>query len=82
MRVQISATSNWDFDKTTIIEVNSIDEAINRLRTDKELVMQVIDEDCSWITTEYCNNSFIVHIPEFSPKDYDLEIEIYDQLRE
>lgn len=44
--------------------------------------MQVIDEDCSWITTEYCNNSFIVHIPEFSPKDYDLEIEIYDQRRE
>ena len=32
MRVQISATSNWDFDKTTIIEVNSIDEAIKRLK--------------------------------------------------
>lgn len=80
--MKINITSSSCYNKSKIIEANSIDEAINRLRTDEELVMQVIDEDCSWITTEYCNNSFIVHIPEFSPKDYDLEIEIYDQRRE
>ena len=80
MRVQISATSNWDFDKTTIIEVNSIDEAIKRIQEDKNLVSYIID-DSSWLYDKYSKtilipNKFIININK--TEEYDIEIELYD----
>ena len=80
MRVQISATSNWDFDKTTIIEVNSIDEAIKRIQEDKNLVSYVIG-DTSWLYNRRNNiiltpNSFIIDINK--TEEYDVAIELYD----
>lgn len=41
MKILVNATSNFGFNK--IIEANSLDEAVERLRTDKELVESVID---------------------------------------
>lgn len=46
MKVGISSTSGF-CSKYEIIETNSIEEAIERLRTDKELVKSVIDWDYS-----------------------------------
>ena len=80
MRVQISATSNWDFDKTTIIEVNSIDEAIKRIQEDRNLVSYVIDDN-SWLYDKHSKtllvpNQFIININK--TEEYDVEIELYD----
>lgn len=80
MRVQISATSNWNFDKTTIIEVNAIDEAIKRIQEDRYLVSYVID-DSSWLynkrsKTILIPNKFIININK--TEEYDVEIELYD----
>ena len=80
MRVQISATSNWDFNKTTIIEVNSIDEAIKRIQEDRNLVSYVIDNS-SWLYDKYSKtvlvpNNFIINTNK--TKEYDVEIELYD----
>ena len=80
MRVQISATSNWDFDKTVIIEVNSIDEAIKRIQEDKNLVLYVIGDN-SWLYDKKHNNyltpnCFIININK--TEEYDVEIELYD----
>ena len=77
MRVQISATSNWNFDKTVIIEVNSIDEAIKRVQTDKTLVQSVIDNDISWQTKE-TPNAFIIFTDFVFEEDFDVELIIYD----
>lgn len=80
MKVQISATSNWNFDKNEIIEVNSIDEAIKRIQEDRNLVSYVIDDN-SWLYDK-CNNilstpnSFIIDINK--TEEYDVAIELYD----
>ena len=80
MRVQISATSNWDFNKTTIIEVNSIDEAIKRIQEDRNLVSYVIDNS-SWLYDKHSKtvlvpNNFIINTNK--TEEYDVEIELYD----
>ena len=80
MRVKISASSNWNFDKLIIIEVNSIDEAIKRIQEDKNLVLSIIGEN-SWLyDKEYDNyltpNCFIVNTNK--TEEYDVEIELYD----
>ena len=80
MKIQISATSNWDFDKTTIIEVNSIDEAIKRIQEDRYLVSYVID-DSSWLYDKHSKtvlvpNKFIINTNK--TEEYDVEIELYD----
>lgn len=62
MKILVNATSNFGFNK--IIEVNSLDEAIERLRTDKELVESVIDKSYSWIATDLIPDSFIVSISQ------------------
>ena len=80
MRVQISATSNWDFNKTTIIEVNSIDEAIKRIQENRNLVSYVIDNS-SWLYDKHSKtvlvpNNFIINTNK--TEEYDVEIELYD----
>lgn len=80
MRVQISATSNWDFNKTTIIEVNFIDEAIKRIQEDRNLVSYVIDNS-SWLYDKHSKtvlvpNNFIINTNK--TEEYDVEIELYD----
>lgn len=80
MRIQISATSNWDFDKNEIIEVNSIDEAIKRIQEDRNLVSYVIGNN-SWLfdkrnKTLLIPNQFIINTNK--TEKYDVEIELYD----
>lgn len=80
MRVKISVTSNWDFDKNTIIEVNSIDEAIKRIQEDKYLVSYAIG-DGSWLydkrnKTLLVPNQFIINTNK--TEEYDVAIELYD----
>ena len=78
MKINIVASSNMS--KPKIIEVASIDEAITRLQTDKELVKSIIDEDYSTV----CNNiptDFIVKTYSIED-DCSFEIEIYDYYRE
>lgn len=77
MKILVNATSNFGFNK--IIEVNSLDEAIERLRTDKELVESIIDKSYSWID-DLIPDSFIVSILQKDGIDY--EIELYDFFRE
>lgn len=79
MKVSITASSTL-YSKHKVIEVATIDEAIRRLQTDKELVKSVIDEDYS---------SFYDKVPtDFVVKTYSYEndclfdIEIYDYYRE
>lgn len=74
----VNASSNFCFDK--IIEANSLDEAIERLRTDKELVESVIDKSYSWIDDDLIPDRFIVSISQ--EDDIDYEIELYDYYRE
>lgn len=62
MKIIITASSNFCINK--IIEANSLDEAIERLRTDKELVESVIDKSYSWIATDLIPDSFIVSISQ------------------
>lgn len=80
MRVQISATSDWSFDKNEIIEVNSIDEAIKRIQEDRNLVSYVIGNN-SWLfdkrnKTLLIPNQFIINTNK--TEKYDVEIELYD----
>lgn len=62
MKILVNTTSNFGFNK--IIEANSLDEAVERLRTDKELVESIIDKSYSWITTDLIPDSFIVSISQ------------------
>lgn len=78
MKILVNATSNFGFNK--IIEANSLDEAVERLRTDKELVESIIDKTYSWINDDLIPNSFIVSILQKDGIDY--EIELYDFFRE
>lgn len=78
MKILVNATSNFGFNK--IIEANSLDEAVERLRTDKELVESVIDKSYSWIATDLIPDRFIVSILQKDGIDY--EIELYDYYRE
>ena len=75
MRVQIKAASSLT--KKEIIEVNSIDEAIKRVQTDKTLVQSLIDNTYSWIDDDEEDiYSFIILT---SPsQDYDVKLIIYD----
>lgn len=70
MKVGISSTSGF-CSKHEIIETNSIEEAIERLRTDKELVKSVIDKSYSWIATDLIPDSFIVSILQKDGIDYE-----------
>ena len=60
MKIIISASSNFLYNK--IIEANSLDKAIERLRTDKELVESIIDKANSWIDYDLIPDRFIVSI--------------------
>lgn len=77
MKILVNSTSNFCFDK--IIEANSLDKAIKRLRTDKELVESIIDKSYSWID-DLIPDRFIVSISQEDGIDY--EIELYDYYRE
>ena len=80
MKVQIKAASTWDFNNKVIIEVNTIDEAINRIQTDKNLVLSIIGTNSSIYNKVYniytIPKSFIVDI--IKNKDYDISITLYD----
>lgn len=75
MRVQIKAASSLT-SKGEIIEVNSIDEAIKRVQTDKTLVQSLINSKYSWIEDEEDIYSFIILTD--SKQDYDIRLIIYD----
>ena len=76
MKVKITSVSAYS-DKKEIIEVNSIDEAIKRVQTDKTLVQSVIDNDISWQTKE-TPNAFIIFTDFVFEEDFDVELIIYD----
>lgn len=79
MKINITASSSFT-DKNKIIEVESIEEAIKRLQTDKELVKSVIDEKYSNLYDSFPLD-FIVTTYS-SENDCSFEIEIYDYYRE
>lgn len=80
MKVKICAASAWNLDKFIIIKVNSIDEAINKIKTDKNLVSDIIKKNTSWLYDENNNietpNFFIIYTVE--TKEYDVLIYLYD----
>lgn len=76
MKAKIKAASNGNY-REKIIEVNSIDEAIKRIQTDKELVRSLIYYKTSWLTDELTVSSFIIYT-NFNNPDWDIEIIIYD----
>ena len=79
MKINIVASSNFA-GKNRIIEVASIDEAIKRLQTDRELVESVIDKDYSRVY-DSAPTDLIVRTDSFET-DCSFEIEIYDYYRE
>lgn len=79
MKINIVASSNFA-GKNRIIEVASIDEAIKRLQTDRELVESVIDKDYSRVY-DSAPTELIVKTDSFET-DCSFEIEIYDYFRE
>lgn len=80
MKINIVASSTFQ-NINKIIEVNYIDEAIQKLRTDKELVKSVIDEDITEIKEDLIPDKFV--LKTFSCQEScEYEIEIYDYYRE
>lgn len=79
MKISIIATSSF-LSNYQIIEADSIDEAIKRLQTDKELVKSVIDEKNTWLKKDLFPERFVVRT--YSVEGCDCEIEIYDYYRE
>lgn len=79
MKINIVASSNF-CGKNRIIEVASIDEAIKKLQTDRELVESVIDKDYSRVY-DSAPTELIVKTDSFET-DCSFEIEIYDYFRE
>lgn len=75
MKINITASSSFP-DKNKIIEVASIEEAIKRLETDKELVKSVIDERWSHLD-DNVPSKFIIRTYS-DENDCSFEIEIYD----
>ena len=76
MKVKITSVSTYS-DKREIIEVNSIDEAIKRVQTDKTLVQSVINTEYSWFNNTVGIDSFIIHT-DIDEQNYDIELIIYD----
>lgn len=80
MKVKICAASSWKLNKHIILNVNSIEEAINKIKTDKNLVSDII-ENTSWLYDENNNieipNVFIIYTAEI--KEYDILIQLYDR---
>lgn len=74
MKINITSASSWS--KNKIIEVDSIDEVIDKLRTDKELVKSVISKSCTWLSNSLIPDTFIIE--KCIEKEYDYEIQIYD----
>lgn len=79
MKVKVCAVSSWSLNKHVIIEVNSIDEAINKIKTNKDLVSNII-ENTSWLYNENNNietpNTFI--IDTHKTNEHDILIQLYD----
>ena len=80
MKISITSVSSiWN--KYQIIEVDSIDEAIKRLQTDKGLVKSVINEDITFLREDLFPERFVVKTYS-EVEGCDCEIEIYDYYRE
>ena len=80
MKISItSASSIWN--KYQIIEVDSIDEAIKRLQTDKGLVKSIINKKDTWLKKDLFPERFVVKTYS-EIEGCDCEIEIYDYYRE
>ena len=79
MKINITSSSSLRSNNKKI-EVASIDEAIKRLQTDKELVKSVIDEDYSSLHNNVPTD-FVVKTYSYE-EDCDLEIEVYDYYRD
>lgn len=80
MKVKICAASDLSFNNPIIIEINSIDEAIKRIQEDKNLIFSIIGKK-SWIYDKKHDiystpNQFIINTNK--TKEYDIEIELYD----
>ena len=79
MKIKVCAASSWKLDKFIIIEVNSIDEAINKIKTNKNLVSNIIG-NTSWLYNENNNietpNTFI--IDTHKTNEHDILIQLYD----
>ena len=80
MKVKICAASSWQLNKFIIIEVDSIDEAINKIKINKDLVSNIIG-NTSWLYNENNNietpNTFI--IDTHKTKEHDVLIQLYDK---
>ena len=80
MKISITSVSSiWN--KYQIIEADSIDEAIKRLQTDKELVKSVINEKDTFLKKDLFPERFVVKTYS-EVEGCDCEIEIYDYYRE
>lgn len=80
MKISITSTSSiWR--NYQIIEADSIDEAIKRLQTDKELVKSAIKEENTWLKEDLFPQKFVVKTYS-EVEGCDCEIEIYDYYRE
>lgn len=76
MKVLIDATSNLGIDEDTIIEVGSIDEAIHKLQTDRDLIESVVDARYTDLEKGETPSLFVIDMDK--DDEYDACIEIFD----
>lgn len=81
MKVRIGATSNMRlYGGYTIIEVESIDEAIHKLQTDRDLMESVVGARYTQLEKLEIPSLFVIDLNKTDK--YDAYIEIYDSYRE
>lgn len=80
MKISIIATSGYA-SNAKVIEANSIDEAIKRLQTDKELVKSIVNITTTWLDEDLIPGDFVLKTYAYE-EGCDYTIEIYDGYRE
>lgn len=80
MKISIIATSGYA-SNAKVIEANSIDEAIKRLQTDKELIKSIVNITTTWLDKDLIPEDFVLKTYAYK-EGCDYTIEIYDGYRE
>ena len=80
MKISIIATSGYA-SNAKVIEANSIDEAIKRLQTDKELIKSIVNIATTRLDKNLIPEDFVLKTYAYE-EDCNYTIEIYDDYRE
>lgn len=80
MKVKVTATSAWGFCNSEILEVDTIDSAINILKTNTELLKHIVGSNSIYKNEASIPYLFVVNTTK--QENFDVLIEVYDDYRE